>query len=134
MQNSFLTSFYAGSHGFLQNTINLDISKKFEKINLAFGGEYRFEQYQIKTGEVASYATYDIYGNIANSSTNTSDISGTGGSQSFTGFSPANALTKNRNSLSAYADVSYDIKNFYIDVATRFEHYSDFPGTPSMVN
>ncbi|MBC7557488.1 MAG: TonB-dependent receptor [Chryseobacterium sp.] len=120
------TSFYAGSHGFLQNTINLDISKKFEKINLAFGGEYRFEQYQIKTGEVASYATYDIYGNIANSSTNASDISGTGGSQSFTGFSPANALTKNRNSLSAYADVSYDIKNFYIDVATRFEHYSDF--------
>lgn len=120
------TEFKAGSHGFLQNTLNLDISKKISNVNIAFGGEFRFEQYQIKAGEPNSYTQYDIYGNIVTPSTPSSDILGSGGSQSFIGFSPANALRKDRNSVAAYADLSYDIKNLNLDVAGRFEHYSDF--------
>lgn len=121
------TRFYAGAHSFLQNTINLDVSKSLDRFNVAFGGEFRFEQYQITTGEEASYAQYDTNGNIAQSG---SAVIGAGGSQSFIGFSPDNALRKSRNSSAVYADVSYDLdKKLNIDAAARFENYSDFGNT-----
>lgn len=121
------TSFYAGAHSFLQNTINLDVSRNINRFNIAFGGEFRFEQYQIKAGDEASYAQYDINGNIA---TEGSTVLGAGGSQSFIGFSPNNALKKDRHSTAVYADVSYDLdKKLNIDAAARFENYSDFGNT-----
>lgn len=121
------TQFYAGAHSFLQNTVNLDVSKKIKNFNIAFGGEFRFEQYQIKAGEEASYAQYDENGNVA---TKDSKVIGAGGSQSFIGFSPDNALTKDRHSTAIYADVSYDLdKKLNIDAAARFENYSDFGNT-----
>lgn len=121
------TSFYAGAHSFLQNTINLDVSKNLNNFNVAFGGEFRFEEYQIKAGDEASYARYDINGNIA---TPGSTVIGNGGSQSFMGFSPDNALKKSRHSTAVYADVSYDLdKKLNIDAAARFENYSDFGNT-----
>lgn len=121
------TSFYAGAHSFLQNTINLDVSKNLNQFNIAFGGEFRFEQYQIKAGDEASYTQYDINGNIATAG---STVLGNGGSQSFIGFSPANALKKSRNSSAIYADISYDLdKKFNVDLAGRFENYSDFGST-----
>ncbi|RNA61192.1 TonB-dependent receptor [Chryseobacterium nematophagum] len=124
------THFYAGSHGFLQNTVNLDVSKNINNLNVAFGGEFRFEQYDIKAGDEASYARYDIFGNIATSSTPSSNIIGAGGSQSFTGFSPDNAVKKSRHSTAIYADISYDLaKKLNIDAAARFENYSDFGNT-----
>ena len=124
------TSFKAGAHNFLQNTINLDVSKNIKNFNIAFGGEFRFEQYEIKAGEEASYARYDIYGNIVTASTPSADIAGAGGSQSFIGFSPDNALRKSRNSTAVYADVSYDLdKKLNVDLAGRFENYSDFGST-----
>ncbi|ASE63104.1 TonB-dependent receptor [Chryseobacterium indologenes] len=118
------TRFYAGAHEFLQNTINLDVSKSINHFNLAFGGEFRFEQYQIRQGDEASYAQYDTNGNIV---TQGSTVIGAGGSQSFIGFSPKNALKKDRHSTAVYADVSYDFnKKLNIDAAARFENYSDF--------
>ncbi len=121
------TRFYAGAHSFLQNTVNLDVSKNLNQFNIAFGGEFRFEQYQIKPGDEASYAQYDSNGNIA---TDGSTVIGAGGSQSFIGFSPRNALKKDRHSTAVYADVSYDLdKKLNIDAAARFENYSDFGNT-----
>lgn len=108
------TEFNAGSHGFLQNTFNVDASKKIDNFNIAFGGEWRFEQYQIKSGEEASYKNYGL-------------VPGTvGGAQSFIGFSDENAIKKSRNSEAIYADVSYDLEKFNVDAAARFENYSDF--------
>ncbi|MCS4303582.1 TonB-dependent siderophore receptor [Chryseobacterium sp. BIGb0232] len=121
------TRFYAGAHSFLQNTVNLDVSKKIKNFNIAFGGEFRFEQYQIKAGDEASYTQYDESGNVA---TKDSKVIGAGGSQSFIGFSPDNALKKDRHSTAVYADVSYDLdKKLNIDAAARFENYSDFGNT-----
>ncbi|BAP33820.1 ferric enterobactin receptor [Chryseobacterium sp. StRB126] len=121
------TRFYAGAHSFLQNTVNLDVSKKIKNFNIAFGGEFRFEQYQIKAGDEASYTQYDENGNVA---TKGSKVIGAGGSQSFIGFSPDNALKKDRHSTAVYADLSYDLdKKLNIDAAARFENYSDFGST-----
>ena len=48
---------------FSQNTTNLDVSKYFEDklngVNVAFGAEYRVENYQILDGEEASYTNYN---------------------------------------------------------------------------
>lgn len=108
------TSFDAGSHSFSQNTVNVDYSNYFSNVlsglNFASGAEFRLDNYQIKAGEVSSYAN--------------------GGAQSFPGFSPLNALNKSRNNISLYSDVELSVtKKILVDVALRYEHYSDFGNT-----
>ena len=132
------TQFDAGGHSLSQNTTNLDFSKNYSSVlkgmNLAFGAEFRTEQYNIFAGEVGSYATYDTTGKpIINPNTQTAPIdpiSGNvrpGASQGFIGYSPANATKNNRNNVSLYTDVEFDItKNLLITTAIRFENYSDF--------
>nr|WP_228448483.1 MULTISPECIES: TonB-dependent receptor plug domain-containing protein [unclassified Chryseobacterium] len=64
--------FDAGGLRFTQNTINLDFSKKYdvlEGMNVAFGGEHRFENFKMTAGEEASYTTYDVLGNPWNNTT-----------------------------------------------------------------
>ncbi|MGH1520459.1 TonB-dependent receptor plug domain-containing protein [Chryseobacterium sp. JK1] len=130
--------FNAGGLRFSQNTINLDFSKKYdvlEGINVAFGGEHRFENFKITQGEEASYQTYDQYGNIWNGdpAQRATDFFGQplpGGSQVFNGFRPENAVNKNRQSLAAYADVEFNFTNWLlVDAAARYENYSDFGST-----
>ncbi|MEC5164588.1 iron complex outermembrane receptor protein [Flavobacterium sp. PL11] len=108
------TSFNAGSHSFLQNTVNADASRLFPTIfnglNLAFGAEYRLENYKINAGEIGSYID--------------------GGAQSFPGFSPLNEVNENRNSVALYTDIEIDFsEKFMIGVAGRYEDYSDFGNT-----
>lgn len=133
--------FNAGGFSLSQNTINLDFSKNYKSVlngfNLAFGGEYRIENYKIFSGETGSWATYDTAGNpITNPTTQTAPtdpISGDprpGGSQGFPGFSPKNVLDKSRNSTAIYADTELDVsKEFLVSAALRYEHYSDFGNT-----
>ncbi|EFK36714.1 Enterobactin outer-membrane receptor [Chryseobacterium gleum] len=129
--------FNAGGLRFSQNTINLDFSKKYdvwEGINVAFGGEHRYENFKITQGEEASYATYDVSGNVWNgNSVRPTDFFGAslpGGSQVFNGFKPGNAVDKNRQSVAAYADVEFNFTNWLlVDAAARYENYSDFGST-----
>ncbi|SHG85573.1 TonB-dependent receptor plug domain-containing protein [Chryseobacterium sp. OV279] len=131
--------FNAGGHSLLQNTTGFNASKPFkvlEGLNVAFGSEFRYEQFEIIKGEEASYAMYDINGNIVTPNTPqgllvTNPISGDvrpGGSQGFPGYSQA--VDKNRNNFAAYVDTELDItKKWMISVAGRFENYSDFGST-----
>ncbi|MDQ1097270.1 MULTISPECIES: TonB-dependent receptor plug domain-containing protein [Chryseobacterium] len=129
--------FRAGGLKFSQNTINLDFSKKYDVwngINVAFGGEHRYENFTITAGEEASYATYDVNGNVwTGNSQRPTDFFGnplTGGSQVFSGFRPANAVDKNRQSVAAYADVEMNFNRWLlVDAAARYENYSDFGST-----
>ncbi|AXT49957.1 TonB-dependent receptor [Aquimarina sp. BL5] len=133
--------FDAGGHSLSQNTINLDFSKYYPKItkglNLAFGAEYRTENFIIFAGEESSYATYDVNGlPITDPATQTQPIdpvSGdprSGGSQGFPGYSPANEVDRSRSNLSLYADAELDVTDaFLIAGAARFENYSDFGST-----
>ncbi|VXC20090.1 TonB-dependent receptor [Flavobacterium sp. 9AF] len=135
------TEFDAGGHSLSQNTMNFDFSKNFntilEGLNFAFGAEYRTEQFSIFAGEEASYATYDINGQVvtdpANQTIPVDPISGNprpGGSQGFPGYSLANELTKNRSNISLYTDTELDITNsLLVSGALRFENYSDFGST-----
>lgn len=129
--------FNAGGLRFSQNTINLDFSKKYdvwEGINVAFGAEHRYENFKITQGEEASYATYDVSGNVWNgNSVRPTDFFGAllpGGSQVFNGFKPGNAVDKNRQSVAAYADIEFNFTNWLlVDAAARYENYSDFGST-----
>jgi iron complex outermembrane receptor protein len=101
-------SFKPGGFDFSNNIGNIDISKAVgEKLNIAFGSEFRQENFTIIAGDTASYVA--------------------GGADSFPGYGENNALKATRYNIGGYADVSYDItKQFLINGTARVEKYSDF--------
>lgn len=115
------TSFDAGGLKFWQNTINADISKKYnvlEGLNVAAGLEYRMEGFGIRSGELASYNNYDVPSKAA------------AGAQVFPGFVNTIGGDKTRNSKAVYIDLEQDLTNkFLVTGALRYEHYSDFGST-----
>lgn len=140
LQKNSPTEFDAGGFAFTQNTTNLDIRRSFDWLsgfNLAFGSEFRYEQYALNAGEEASYERYDIYGNPVTLSTPSSDIvkdflgnNRGNGSQGFTGIRATDDKAESRNSVAAYIDTELDVtKNWLISGALRFENYSDFGST-----
>lgn len=111
------TTFDAGGFGLSQSTFNVDMRKKFgsvlQGLNLAFGGEYRMEHYQVDAGEEASFKQYDT--------------AYAPGSQGFPGFQPSDEIAKGRTSQALYADAELKIiKQWDVEGALRFENYSDF--------
>lgn len=114
------TAFEAGGFSLNQNTINLGFSKflkdKLSGLNLAYGAEYRVENYQILAGEEKSYKSY---------------IAGVpGGSQGFPGFQPSDEIKASRSNFGLYFDTEADFtKKFMVGAALRFENYSDFGNT-----
>lgn len=137
------TEFNNGGHKFSQNTTNLDVSQYFDNtwgmtgINVAFGAEYRYENYLLNAGSEASWGNYDINGNLVTSTTPdellTTDFLGRArpaGCQCFAGFLPTNEIDARRNSFAGYADVEFDFtEDFLLGAAIRAENYSDFGGT-----
>jgi iron complex outermembrane receptor protein len=121
------TSFYSGGPRYGQGVFNLDVDRAFDvlgmkDVNFAFGGEYRFENYKISAGQPQSYQNG---GYVTPSGT-----VGNAAAQGFTGFSPSDATSASRNSQSAYVDVdAKPIDGLDVDVAGRFENYSDFGST-----
>ena len=108
-----------GGFRLLQNTTNLDFSKSFKEVaeglNVGLGAEFRYENYKIYAGEERSYKNYDPTGTQAT------------GSQGFPGFSNTDAVKSNRTNVGAYADFALDVtKAWLLDLAVRFENYSDF--------
>jgi iron complex outermembrane receptor protein len=120
--NNLQTEFDAGGLTFRQNTVNLDLSRQYEAVlaglNVAFGAEYRLDQFGLRAGEEASFRNYDTGSGAA------------AGAQVFSGFLPTNEGTNSRNCLGVYADFEQDFtESFMINLAGRFENYSDFGST-----
>jgi iron complex outermembrane receptor protein len=122
------TQFDAGTLELNQFVGNLDISRPFTvanfagPLNVAFGAEYRRENYQIHAGEPDSYGD----GGLANQFGARAAI----GAQVFPGFRPSNEVDASRHSVAGYVDVEGDvIKWLRLGLAGRAEHYDDFGGT-----
>jgi len=104
--------FYDGAFIASEWTSNLDITKNFDvglasPLNVAFGVEAREDVYQIKQGD--EYSTYKE------------------GGQSFPGFLATDAASHSRKNYAAYIDFAAEpIENLQVDIAGRFEHYTDF--------
>lgn len=136
------TTFDAGRYNASQNTASLDISRYFDKalkgINVACGGQYRVETYQIIAGEEASYAKADLR-TIYNIDTTAAGVpyqSAAGlialnglspGSQIHAGFRPANEVNVNRAVTAGYLDIEANItRQWLLSAAVRAENFSDF--------
>jgi iron complex outermembrane recepter protein len=106
------TSFYDGFLKSSQWTSTADFNRDFDvgfagPLNVAFGGEYRRETYSIGAGVPLSYES--------------------GGAQSYPGFTPLDAGSHDRKNYAGYIDLATKpIDGLRVDVAGRFEHYSDF--------
>ena len=106
------TTFYNGEYKATELTLNADFSKDFavnmaSPLSVAFGGEYRRDTYGIGAGEPSSY-----FG---------------AGAQSFIGYTPLDQGDFSRTNYAGYIDLALDpIKNLHLDLAGRYEHYSDF--------
>jgi iron complex outermembrane receptor protein len=109
------TDFYNGSFKATEYTINADFSKDVElglaqPLNIAFGGEYRRNIYEIGSGDPAS-----IYKE---------------GGQSYPGFRPSDAGKHARHNWAGYLDLSVEpVDGLKLDGALRYENYSDFGST-----
>lgn len=97
-----------------QWTNNLDFTRLFKvfnkPLNVAFGAEHRLETYDIIAGNVPSY-----FG---------------GGMSSYAGLMPENAGNWSRDVWAGYVDTDIrPTQKLDIDIAGRFEHYTDFGDT-----
>lgn len=116
------TTFYCGKRIYRQATSAVNFSKavskppfKMRSLNLGMGAEWRLENYQSRTGDSASWYNYDSTGKTQ---------AGVGN-----GVSPANAKNKSRNVLGSYVELEAVLNDhLLIDMATRFEYYSDYGG------
>ncbi|MBD0835912.1 TonB-dependent receptor [Aestuariibaculum suncheonense] len=140
MKNASPVDFDAGGHYLSQNTTGLDFSKYYDDIfsgvSLAFGFEYRTENFGIFSGEIPSYGLYDENGVVITNpaiQTVATDANGDdlpGGSQGFPGYSPANEVDRSRTNYGIYLDSEINISEaFMLAGAVRFETYSDFGNT-----
>lgn len=134
------TDFDAGGHTLSQNTTNLDFSKYDSAIksgfNLAFGLEFRTENFTIFAGEEGSYALYDTLGiALTNPATQVPAVDDSsnqlmGGSQGFPGYSPANVVDRSRTNFGVYLDAELNVTDaLLLGGAVRHENYSDFGQT-----
>jgi iron complex outermembrane recepter protein len=115
------TTFNAGGLQFLQNTINADVTRNFnvlQGLNVAYGAEFRVDQYEQHAGEEASFKNFDTNSGAAS------------GAQVFAGFVPDYAKTHTRHNVALYADLEQDFtKQWLVEAALRYENYSDFGST-----
>ena len=114
--------FDAGGFSAEQRTTNVDFSNFYSDVlkgmNVAFGAEYRTENYQIFAGEPGSYNDVDGVGG------------GAPGSQGFPGFRPADVTNRDRHSVAAYVDLETDVTDrLKVLTALRYEKFSDFGST-----
>jgi iron complex outermembrane receptor protein len=118
------TRFKAGELRYGQWVGNLGVTRQIaigglKEVNFAAGGEVRHETYKITAGEPSSYSSGGF--------TFPGAAAGAGGAQGFPGFAPADATDVDRTSESLYVDFeTKPVENLDIDLAGRYEHYSDF--------
>ncbi len=150
------SDFYAGGLRYGQTLFNLDLSREFEMgfakpLSVAVGAEHRREQFQIRPGDLQSWAIGPLFrpaipnstaANCAaeggvypidNPATGTCSFPGRAagaGAQGFPGIPDSSATDENRHSWGAYAELDTDlVEGLTTTLAGRFEHYSDFGST-----
>jgi iron complex outermembrane receptor protein len=143
------TQFDAGKLKFRQSTTSLDLNRDFKEgalpfpLNVAGGAEFRADRYEIVAGEPDSWRNggqpvLNPDGTVKTQVVNgvTRPVPGAPGAQVFPGFKgdsggkPNDAGVHTRNNKALYVDLSSDLTpRFLLDLAGRYENYSDFGST-----
>ncbi|MEG3123395.1 TonB-dependent receptor plug domain-containing protein [Sphingomonas sp. GB1N7] len=125
------TRFYNGRYSNSQWTTDLTFSRGFDvglaaPVKLAIGAEYRRDGYKIGAGEPNSYA----FGTAQVLDGPSTGAIPTIGSQGFAGIQPADVVDVNRRAIGAFAEIGIEpVKGWQVDLAGRYEDYSDFGDT-----
>jgi iron complex outermembrane receptor protein len=125
------TDFQAGTLKFAQWTTNLDFSRAIDlglrhPVNVGLGAEFRLDNYQIEAGEPDSYRDggQDVLDGPS------AGAQGALGAQVFPGFRTSDEVDESRSNVAAYLDVESKLTDrFLLNLAGRFENYSDFGST-----
>lgn len=119
-------AFNAGETILRQGIVNLDFSRTLASgMTFAAGAESRLENYQIITGDEASY----LDANVPGTSPALLKLPGANGRP---GFKPDEQLNKYRANIGFYTEANIDVsKKTLISAAVRYERYSDFGGNLS---
>lgn len=121
------TSFYVGRTQFTQQVLDFGATRDMGKVgfvealNVAFGAQYREDNFVVTRGDPNSY----LIGPLA--------LSGrAAASNGRPGYAPADENDLTRSNVAAYVDIEADISDaLLIATALRYENYSDFGGNLS---
>lgn len=101
------TTFRAGGYEFIQQVHNFDAYRNFIGLSMAFGAEFRADNFVATAGEEASYLGDGV--------------------QSFPGIRPEDETDVKRYNISFYLELEKEFFNkLLLNTAGRFESYSDF--------
>lgn len=129
--NAGPTSGYSGGFRFDQLTFNADISGSVDighsdDLYIAFGAEYREENYEIVAGELASYSCGASNSDSSFPSVMDPTVFAGCGFQAYPGLRPDAAGKEDRNSYALYLDMETQITDSWlIGTAFRYEDFSD---------
>jgi iron complex outermembrane receptor protein len=133
------TRFDAGTLAFGQNSTNLDILREIvapwrAPLKIAFGGEFRNENYKIEQGEPDSYRDGGVPvlnpDGTPKLDANGRPVLAALGAQVFPGFRPSDEVDASRHNLAGYIDLESNLAPaLLVSVAGRYEDYSDFGST-----
>jgi iron complex outermembrane receptor protein len=134
------TEFDDGGFSLAQNTTSLDFTRFFENVmnglNVAYGIQYRVDNYQIFAGEQGSWFNYggvlidSLFDEQTGEFIGLDTIGRPGGSQGFPGFQPSDVTDEFRTNFGTYLDLEADFSDmFSMSIAARYEDYSDFGNT-----
>ena len=111
--------FRPGGNEQTERNINFDLSKSFDRVNLAAGAEFRRESFEISAGDAASTAIGPL-----------TQQGFSIGSNGFPGFNQVTAGEHERDNWAVYLDAEAQLTDqFLIAGAIRHEDYDDFGGT-----
>lgn len=112
------TEFKVGRYDFRQSIMEFNVSKALsESFNLAFGAQYRNDNFLLIAGSPESYEVGPL------AATDGKDV----GSSARPGIAPQDENDLKRSNLALYVDVEKDFSDkFLLTAALRFENYSDF--------
>jgi iron complex outermembrane receptor protein len=125
------TRFDRGGTRLEQWTTNLDLVRSFDigsgsPLNLAFGAEYREENFRAVAGELASYA----FGGVPILDGPNAGKPAPAGAQPVPGASPTEEVDGGRNNIAVYAELEKEWAGALLtSLAARYEDYSDFGST-----
>jgi len=122
------TDFFAGTVSSRESVGQIDLTREVDAglagpLNVAVGALLRYDQYEVEAGEEASWVDGPV-------KENQNGGRAAPGSQVFPGFRPSDAVDQSRTNVGVYADMEADVFDpLLINVAGRFENYSDFGST-----
>ncbi|WP_428624443.1 TonB-dependent receptor plug domain-containing protein [Sedimenticola sp.] len=133
------TSFHLGKFTQKEQNLNADFSYPVDlglasPLNIAWGVEYRREEYEIGLGDTASWSAGPFARQVVeNPDGSTFVVTSSVGSNGSRGKGPRSVGTSSRKNYAFYIDLETDVTSaFTIGAAARYEDFNTFGGTSNV--